>query len=151
MDAEVREDLDGWERDGDVSFVGEDRPRWAPATRWEALAALQHFVRHRLADFGPTEDAMLGADPWMAHSALSPAINLGLLHPLECAQAAEAAYRSGDAPLNSVEGYVRQVIGWREYVWSVYWHTPEGYRDRNFLEAGSTCRRGSRRWTPARR
>jgi deoxyribodipyrimidine photolyase-related protein len=135
IDEQVREDLDRWERDGLVSFVGEDRPRWAPATREQAVAALEHFVAHRLHDFGPTEDAMLGADPWMAHSALSPAINLGLLHPLECAHAAEAAYRSGDAPLNSVEGYIRQVIGWREYVWSVYWHMPAGYRDRNALAA----------------
>jgi deoxyribodipyrimidine photolyase-related protein len=135
IDAQVREDLDRWERDGEVSFVGVDRPRWAPATRWEAQAALAHFVRHRLADFGPTEDAMLGADPWMSHSALSPAINLGLLHPLECVHAAESAYRDGLAPLNSVEGYVRQVIGWREWIWSMYWHVPDGYRDRNELAA----------------
>ncbi len=136
IDAQVREDLDRWERDGSVSFVGDDGPRWAPATRWEAQAALAHFVEHRLADFGPTEDAMLAADPWMAHSALSPALNLGLLHPLECVHAAEQAYRSGGAPLNSVEGYVRQVLGWREYVWSLYWQVPEGYRDRNHLDAG---------------
>ncbi|MCY7364979.1 MAG: cryptochrome/photolyase family protein [Frankiaceae bacterium] len=135
IDAQVREDLDRWEREGLVSFVGEDRPRWAPATRAEAVAALEHFVEHRLPDFGPTEDAMLAADPWMAHSALSPAINLGLLHPLECVHAAEQAYRSGAAPLNSVEGYVRQVVGWREWIWSLYWHVPDGYRDANFLGA----------------
>ena len=132
---QVREDLDRWECDGLVSFVGEDRPRWAPATRAEAVTALDHFVAHRLPDFGPTEDAMLGADPWMAHSALSPAINLGLLHPLECVHAAEAAYRSGSAPLNSVEGYVRQVVGWREWIWSLYWHVPDDYRDANALAA----------------
>jgi len=135
VDAKVREDLDRWQRDGLADFVGEDRPRWAPATRVEAVHALEHFVAHRLADFGPTEDAMLAADPWMAHSALSPAINLGLLHPLEVVQAAEQAYRSGDAPLASVEGFVRQVIGWREYVWSLYWHVPRDYRGRNALEA----------------
>ncbi|CAN5223007.1 cryptochrome/photolyase family protein [soil metagenome] len=135
IDAQVREDLDRWEREGLVSFVGEDRPRWAPATRAEAVAALEHFVEHRLPDFGPTEDAMLDADPWMAHSALSPAINLGLLHPLECVHAAEAAYRSGAAPLNSVEGYVRQVVGWREWIWSLYWHLPPDYRDANALDA----------------
>jgi deoxyribodipyrimidine photolyase-related protein len=135
VDAQVREDLDRWERDGAMSFVGEDAPRWAPATRAEALAALDHFVTHRLPHFGPTEDAMLAADPWMAHSALSPALNLGLLHPLECVHAAEAAYRSGAAPLASVEGYVRQVIGWREYIWSVYWQTPPDYRSRNALQA----------------
>ncbi len=78
---------------------------------------------------------MLGADPWMAHSALSPAMNLGLLHPLEAVRGAEREYRAGRAPLASVEGYVRQVIGWREYVWSVYWHVAEDYRDRNALAA----------------
>ena len=147
----MREDLDRWERDGLVSFVGDDAPRWAPATRWEALPRLDHFVEHRLADFGPTEDAMLGADPWMAHSALSPAMNLGLLHPLEAVHAAERAYREGRAPLNSVEGYVRQVIGWREYIWSLYWHFPDDYRDRNALAATPTSRSGSARSTPTSR
>ncbi|MCW2620563.1 MAG: deoxyribodipyrimidine photolyase-related protein [Frankiales bacterium] len=135
IDAQVRADLDRWERDGDVTFVGDDGPRWAPATRHEALLALRHFVRHRLATFGPTEDAMLAADPWMSHSVLSPAINLGLLHPLEVVQAAQDAFRAGAAPLNSVEGFVRQVIGWREYVWSVYWHVEPDYRSRNALLA----------------
>jgi deoxyribodipyrimidine photolyase-related protein len=135
IDEQVRADLDRWEGDGDVAFVGEDGPRWAPVTRAEALAALDHFVQHRLPHFGPTEDAMLAGDPWMAHSALSPALNLGLLDPLECVRAAETAYRSGAAPLASVEGYVRQVLGWREYVWSVYWHVPDDYRDRNALDA----------------
>ena len=138
VDAQVREDLDRWVRDGTAAFVGEDQPRWAAATRTEALAALDHFVEHRLATFGPTEDAMLAADPWMSHSALSPAINLGLLHPLEVVHAAEQAYRQGRAPLNSVEGFVRQVIGWREYIWSVYWHVPRDYRRRNALQAGSS-------------
>ena len=135
IDDGVRQDLDRWERDGQVSFVGEDAPRWAAVTRREAEASLAHFVEHRLRDFGPTEDAMLAADPWMSHSALSPAINLGLLHPLECVHAAEQAYREGRAPLNSVEGYVRQVIGWREYIWALYWHFPQDYRRRNALEA----------------
>ena len=135
VDHQVREDLDRWQRDGLVEFVGADGPRWSAATRTEALAALDHFVTHRLPDFGPTEDAMLAGDPWMAHSALSPALNLGLLHPLEAVQAAEQAYRDGAAPLNSVEGYVRQVLGWREYVWSIYWHVPRDYRRRNALSA----------------
>ncbi|MGZ6793017.1 MAG: cryptochrome/photolyase family protein, partial [Mycobacteriales bacterium] len=135
IDAQVREDLDRWAADGVVDLVGEDRPRWAAVTRDEALAALEVFVETRLEHFGPHEDAMLKADPWMAHSALSPALNLGLLHPLECVHAAERAYREGRAPLASVEGYVRQVIGWREYIWSVYWHAPEDYRDRNAMAA----------------
>jgi deoxyribodipyrimidine photolyase-related protein len=140
IDAQVREDLDRMARDGQADFVGDDAPRWLPVTRAEAVEALRVFVQQRLPHFGPTEDAMLAADPWMAHSVLSPAINLGLLDPLECVQAAERAYRRGDAPLNSVEGYVRQVIGWREYVWSVYWHVADvapDYRGRNALHATS--------------
>jgi (6-4)DNA photolyase len=135
IDAEVRRDLDAWAAAGEVAFVGADGPRWAPATRAEALAALRHFVRHRLPLFGPYEDAMLAGDPWMAHSVLSPALNLGLLHPLEVVRAAEDAYRSGSVPLAGAEGFVRQVLGWREYVWSLYWHLGPAYRRRNALGA----------------
>ncbi len=134
IDHGVREDLDRWEAEG-IEFLGDDGPRLFAATRAEALQALEHFVQHRLSGFGPHEDAMLAADPWMAHSALSATINLGLLHPLECVEAAESAYRSGRAELASVEGYVRQVLGWREYVWSVYWHAPADYPRRNALGA----------------
>ena len=112
-----------------------DGARWFAATRDEALAALDTFIATRLPLFGPHEDAILGADPAMAHSLLSPAMNLGLLHPLEIVRAAEAAYRSGAAPVASVEGFVRQVLGWREYVWGLYWWFGEDYRARNALEA----------------
>jgi len=67
----VREDLNKWERDGLVSFVGEDRPRWAAVTRTEAEAALAHLVEHRLPAFGPHKDAMLSADPWTVSSSVS--------------------------------------------------------------------------------
>lgn len=133
IDEEVRHDLDRWERDGDVSFVGRDGPRRFPATRREALSALRHFITHRLPDFGRYEDAMLAADPVMSHSLLSAPLNLGLLDPAECVDRAERAYRTGDAPLNSVEGFVRQIAGWREYVWHCYWHFGADYRDRNAL------------------
>ncbi|MEW2547007.1 cryptochrome/photolyase family protein [Streptomyces sp. NPDC047002] len=133
IDEEVRHDLDRWERAGDVSFVGRDGPRRFPATRREALAALRHFVTHRLPGFGGQEDAMLAADPVMSHSLLSAPLNLGLLDPAECVERAERAYRAGDAPLNSVEGFVRQIAGWREYVWHLYWHFGEDYRHRNAL------------------
>ena len=96
---------------------------------------LDHFVAHRLPAFGAHEDAILEGDPWMAHSLLSAPLNLGLLDPLEVVQRAEAAYRSGEAPLASVEGFVRQVMGWRDYVWHLYWHLGEDYRDRNALGA----------------
>ncbi|MGY5036106.1 cryptochrome/photolyase family protein [Streptomyces sp. 900116325] len=133
IDEEVRRDLDRWERDGDVSFVGRDGPRRFPVTRREALSALRHFISHRLPDFGRYEDAMLAADPVMSHSLLSVPLNLGLLDPAECVERAERAWRAGDAPLNSVEGFVRQIVGWREYVWHLYWHFGEDYRARNAL------------------
>jgi deoxyribodipyrimidine photolyase-related protein len=135
IDEEVRADLDRWERAGEASFVGRDGPRRFAATRAEALAALRHFVRHRLGTFGPYEDAMLAGDDWMAHSLLSAPLNLGLLDPLEVAHAAEDAYRSGAVGLASAEGFVRQVIGWREYVWQLYWQQPPSYRRGNALRA----------------
>jgi deoxyribodipyrimidine photolyase-related protein len=134
IDAEVRADLDRMAAGG-VRFVGDDGPRRFAVTRDEAWAALDHFLGHRLAAFGPYEDAMLAGDRWMAHSLLSVPINLGLLHPVEVARAAEARYRSGAAPLASVEGFVRQVVGWRDYVWHMYWHGGEEYRERNALGA----------------
>ncbi|WP_328537930.1 cryptochrome/photolyase family protein [Streptomyces sp. NBC_00344] len=133
IDEGVRHDLDRWERDGTVSFVGRDGPRRFPATRREALAALRHFLTHRLPGFGQYEDAMLAGDPVMNHSRLSVPLNLGLLDPAECADRAEKAWRDGAAPLNSVEGFVRQIAGWREYVWQLYWHFGEDYRSRNAL------------------
>jgi deoxyribodipyrimidine photolyase-related protein len=135
IDEQVRQDLDRWEKAGQVRLAGRDGPREFPVTRAEARRALRSFIKNRLPAFGPQQDAMLAADPVMAHSLLSPALNLGLLDPVECAQAAEAAYRAGDAPLASVEGFVRQLIGWRDYVWHLYWHFGEGYRHRNALRA----------------
>ncbi|MFI5960380.1 cryptochrome/photolyase family protein [Cryptosporangium sp. NPDC051539] len=135
IDAEVRADLDRWERDDGIEFVGNDGPRRFPATRREALARLRHFVQHRLPAFGPYEDAMLAGDPWMAHSMLSPAINLGLLDPLEVIHRAEQAYRDGSAPLNSTEGFIRQILGWRDFVWHLYWYFEPEYRAANELRA----------------
>ncbi|WP_030347513.1 cryptochrome/photolyase family protein [Streptomyces sp. NRRL S-1022] len=133
VDAEVRADLDRWEREGGVRFVGRNGPRRFPATRREALSALRRFVDHRLASFGPYEDAMLDDDPVMSHSLLSSSLNLGLLHPAECVERAEHAWREGAVPVNSAEGFVRQVAGWREYVWQLYWHFGEDYRRGNAL------------------
>ncbi|WP_326571041.1 cryptochrome/photolyase family protein [Actinacidiphila glaucinigra] len=133
IDEEVRRDLDRWEREGRVRFVGRDGPRLFPVTRREALSALRSFVAHRLPEFGRYEDAMLAGDPVMSHSLLSAPLNLGLLHPAECVERAERALRSGDAPLNSVEGFVRQIAGWREYVQQLYWHFGADYRHRNEL------------------
>ena len=135
IDEQVRRDLDRWQKAGEVQLTGRDGPREFPVTRAEARRALRSFIKNRLPAFGPQQDAMLATDPVMAHSLLSPALNLGLLDPVECAQAAEDAYRAGDAPLASVEGFVRQLIGWRDYVWHLYWHFGEDYRHRNALRA----------------
>ncbi|HJV14712.1 MAG TPA: cryptochrome/photolyase family protein [Propionibacteriaceae bacterium] len=135
IDDQVRRDLNAWQRDGTVETVGRDGPRRFAVTREEALTALRHFVEHRLPAFGAHEDAMLAGDPTMAHSLLSAPLNLGLLEPMECVRAAEEAYHRGAAPLSSVEGYIRQVLGWREYVWHTYWYHGAGYRRHNALSA----------------
>lgn len=135
IDERVRADLDRWERDGAVSFVGRDGPREFAVTAAEAQQALKVFLRDRLPHFGPHEDAMLAGDRFMSHSLLSAPMNLGLLDPLDCAYAAQDAYRGGKAPIGSVEGYIRQLIGWRDYIWHVYWHFGRKYRSRNALHA----------------
>ncbi|MGN6327211.1 cryptochrome/photolyase family protein [Pseudolysinimonas sp.] len=135
IDAEVRRDLDALEADG-VRFLGRDGPRRFAATRREALHQLRDFVDTRLADFGPYEDASLAGDDWMAHSRLSVALNRGLLHPMEVVERVLAASHDGAAPLASVEGVVRQLIGWRDWVWHLYWHLGEDYVARsNHLDA----------------
>ncbi|EMA07110.1 cryptochrome/photolyase family protein [Haloferax denitrificans] len=111
-----------------IAFVRERYPdAWGspepfvwPVTREEARQALSHFVEVRLPEFGPYQDAMVDGEWALCHSLLSAAINLGLLHPREAVAAVEEAYEAGDAPLNSVEGFVRQVLGWREFVRHVY-------------------------------
>jgi len=135
IDAGVRRDLDRWERDGAVRFTGEDGPRRFAATPAEARSALDHFVRHRLPTFGPFEDATLADDWTMSHSLLSAPMNLGLIDPREVVGAALDAFADGRAPLNSVEGFVRQVVGWRDWMWHLYWHLGERYVHRNALHA----------------
>ena len=91
-----------------------------PTTRRRALARLRHFVSEGLPTFGPHQDAMVSDDWHLAHSLLSPALNLGLLHPGEVCDAVDRAWRRGDVPLPSAEGFIRQLIGWRDYVWCHY-------------------------------
>ena len=103
-----------------------------PVTREQALIRLDEFVNGALKPFGPYEDAMLGKEWKLAHSVLSSSLNIGLLHPMEVVRAVEQAYTDGEAPINSVEGFIRQVIGWREYVWGLYWLWMPEYRSENF-------------------
>ena len=106
-----------------------------PVTRSQALEALQAFIDQRLPLFGRYEDAMWAGEPWLYHSHLSCALNLKLLSAREVVQAAEDAYHTGHAPLAAVEGFIRQILGWREYVRGIYWlHMPD-YLERNALNA----------------
>ncbi|MEI6340703.1 MAG: cryptochrome/photolyase family protein [Verrucomicrobiota bacterium] len=114
---------------GDVGGFG-----W-PVERAGALRWLQRFVEERLPQFGPFEDLMVTGEPGLFHSMLTPMLNLGLLGPLECARAAETAWREGRVPLASAEGFVRQVVGWREFVNGVYWLKGPGYATSNGLGA----------------
>jgi deoxyribodipyrimidine photolyase-related protein len=107
---------------------------WA-TTRKGALAQLKNFIDNHFAQFGPYEDAM-ALDNWaLHHSLLSPYLNNGLLHAQEVVDAAEAAFKAGDIPIASAEGFVRQVIGWREYVNGMYWYLGPDYRENNQLGA----------------
>ncbi|WP_338074942.1 cryptochrome/photolyase family protein [Kineococcus vitellinus] len=137
IDAQVREDLDRMERDDGVEFTGRDGPRRFAVTRREALAALRRFLERRLEQFGTYEDAMLTGDRWMSHSLLSAPQNLGLLDPLEVARRAEEHGRAHGVRLASVEGFVRQVVGWRSYTWHLYWYLGEDYKQRNALGAST--------------
>ena len=106
-----------------------------PVTAADARIALRDFVDHRLAHFGDYQDAMLAGEPFLYHACLSSALNLHLLDPRDCIAAAVDAYEQGNAPLNAVEGFVRQIAGWREFVRGVYWSNMPGYADFNEFSA----------------
>jgi len=106
-----------------------------PVTRRQALVDLRHFLTHLLPDFGRYQDAISDTDPFLFHARLSPALNLGLLSPREVCEAVEREYREGRAPLNSAEGFIRQVLGWREYVRGLYWTQMPDYKRGNALGA----------------
>ena len=106
-----------------------------PVTREDSLKWMEHFVEERLPLFGTWQDLMIEGEPDMFHSIISPMLNIGLLDPLECAKVAESAFRKGKAPLHAVEGFIRQIIGWREFVNGVYWLKMPEYAGVNGLEA----------------
>lgn len=106
-----------------------------PVTREQALGCMNDFIKNRLPYFGDYQDAMWEGQSTLYHSLIAPALNLKLLNPREVCESATQAYESGKAPLNAVEGFVRQVIGWREFIRGVYWYEGPDYADRNALEA----------------
>lgn len=110
-------------------------PFWYAVTATDAQAALDYFIDHALPCFGDYQDAMLQDEPFLYHSVLSHYINIGLLDPMTVCRRAERAYYEGHAPLNAVEGFIRQIIGWREYVRGIYWLKMPGYTQMNALGA----------------
>jgi len=118
-----------------ADHFGDLEPFHFAVTRAAALRVLKRFIDQRLCHFGDYQDAMVEGEPWMFHAHISFYLNCGLLLPLECAQAVQDAYDTGKAPLNAVEGFIRQIIGWREFVRGIYWLHMPGYREENFLGA----------------
>jgi len=106
-----------------------------PVTAEEAVQALEDFIAHRLVEFGDWQDAMWTNEPWLFHSRLSTVLNLKLLHPSRVIEAAQNAWKQGRAPLAGVEGFIRQILGWREYVRGIYWRQMPEYLELNALGA----------------
>ena len=118
-----------------ASEIGyEMKPTWA-TTRQGALAQLKNFIDNHFGKFGPLEDAMTHENWALHHSLLSPYLNNGLLHASEVISAAVKAFDSGRIPIESAEGFIRQIIGWREYVNGMYWFLGPDYREKNQLNA----------------
>nr|WP_255702792.1 cryptochrome/photolyase family protein [Roseivivax sp. GX 12232] len=131
-DETVEEVLDLVERRFGNSF-GETRPFWFATDQGEARRALTHFVKTALPRFGDYQDAMMGEERFLYHGVISGYMNIGLLDPREVCDAVEAAWRAGDVPINAAEGFIRQVIGWREYMRAIYFREGPEYPRRNWL------------------
>lgn len=117
------------------NHFGDLEPFWFGVTHEQAEIALQHFLREALPRFGDYQDAMLSGEPFLYHAVISMYLNAGLLDAMDICRRAETEYRAGRAPLNAVEGFIRQILGWREYVRGIYWREGPGYVSRNALGA----------------
>ncbi|MDW8298297.1 MAG: cryptochrome/photolyase family protein [Anaerolineae bacterium] len=113
---------------------GAPEPFRYPVTHTQAEAWLERFITERLANFGAWEDAMSADDPFLFHSVLSLLLNVGLLTPRQAADAAQRAFEGGGIPLQSAEGFIRQIIGWREFIYGVYWLYMPAYAQHNYFE-----------------
>ncbi|MEQ8405406.1 MAG: cryptochrome/photolyase family protein [Oceanicaulis sp.] len=108
---------------------------WFAVTARDAETHLDWFIEHALCDFGDYQDAMKEGEAFLFHSVLSMYMNAGLLDPLKVCRTVEKAYKDGKAPINAAEGFIRQILGWREYVRGIYWRFMPDYLKRNALEA----------------
>ncbi|MGV8955228.1 MAG: cryptochrome/photolyase family protein [Cypionkella sp.] len=133
-DAITREVLDLVARRFGNNFGDLEPFGWA-VTRVQALEALDDFIQNALPQFGDYQDAMKAGEDFLFHGLISPYLNCGLLEPREVCAAAEAAYLGGHAPINAVEGFIRQILGWREYVRGIYWTEMPSYAESNHLGA----------------
>lgn len=131
-DATTREVIEHVKTGSFSSYGDVELFRWG-VTRSHALQVLKHFIQDCLPTFGPYQDAMVTGEETMWHALLSPYMNLGLLHPIEVVQAAENALHEGNLDLNSVEGFIRQVLGWREYMHGLYHYVDADYAQRNWF------------------
>ncbi|MEM8578758.1 MAG: cryptochrome/photolyase family protein [Pseudomonadota bacterium] len=131
-DETVEEVLSLVEREFGNHF-GTLRPFWFATDRGQARRALTHFVQNALPKFGDFQDAIMDDNRFLYHALVSAYINIGLLDPLEVCQAVEDAWAAGDAPINAAEGFIRQIIGWREYMRGIYFHEGPDYPKRNGL------------------
>ena len=114
---------------------GNQEDFWFATTRKQAEAAFKHWLNHSLPLFGDYQDAMLNDERFLYHSIISMYINIGLLDPIELCKRVEAEYQKGRAPLNAVEGFIRQIIGWREFIRGIYWQHMPKYLDHNYFNA----------------
>ena len=118
-----------------LETFGDDPDNTWATTRAGALKQLDHFINSAFAEFGAYEDAMPNESWAVNHSLLSPYLNIGLLHADEVVEAALKKFAEGGIPLSSAEGFIRQIIGWREYINGLYWHFGDLYRNENALAA----------------
>lgn len=128
---EVMREVDGLFPD----HPGETKDFWLPTSREQALEWFELFLKERFEHFGPYEDLMVEGAPFLFHSVISPLLNTGLLDPLEVLERVVKEYHTRQWPLNSVEGFIRQIIGWREFVNGIYWTRMPEYREVNGLKA----------------
>ena len=115
-----------------TKHFGDLEPFWFATTKKDAIKSLEDFIKNRLEFFGPYEDAMKENEKFLYHSVLSVYLNIGLLNPREVIQ---KVLQSKELPIESIEGFVRQIVGWREYVRGIYWHYMPKYSQTNFFNA----------------
>ena len=130
----ITEEVIEWVEEKQFSNYGKITPFQWGVTREQALQVLDHFITECLPNFGTYQDAMITGEYTMWHGLLSPYLNLGLLQPIEVINAAEKAYYDRELPLNSVEGFIRQILGWREYMHGLYHYFPADYSQNNWFE-----------------